>query len=95
LNGIDTDSARSKWYTVAWVATKLGQELILRGFEIDRVWNEDEDHAETFLVVPWDGRFPETVETLSAFVDYTAVVSDPLYGSWVTIILWDDYLKNL
>ncbi len=94
-NAIDTTEARSLWYNINWVATNLWIELIKKWFTIDKVWNDENVYDDTFLVVPWDWWFPETVEVLSAFVDYTAVISDASYWSWVTIMLWNDYLKNL
>jgi len=96
LNWIDTDAARAQGYRINGVATVLGQELILKGFGIKKVINAPENHSNTFLAVPWTGSYVETVDALASFVDYTEVVVDQSYWlSGVTVILWDDYLKNL
>lgn len=95
LNAIDTDTARAQGYRINGVATQLWIDLILKWFNVEKVTNDKDVYEDTFLVVPWDWRFPETVEILSAFVDYTAVVSDPSYWSGVSIILGDDFLKKL
>lgn len=95
LNGIDLPAARAQWYNINGVATTLALDLIERGFQIDRITNTDEPSPTTKIVIPGDWRYPDTVNTLWAFVDYSEIVVDPTFGSWVSIILWDEYLSNL
>lgn len=95
LNGIDLPAARAQWYNINGVATTLALDLIERGFQIDRITNTDEPSPTTKIVIPGDWRYPNTVNTLWAFVDYSEIVVDPAFGSWVSIILWDEYLSNL
>ncbi len=95
LNWIDTQQARALWYRVSGVATALALDLIQRWFTIERITNAPESVAVTKIIIPWDWRYPETIKTLAAFVDYKEVIADPEFWSWVTIILWLDYLDTM
>lgn len=96
LNGINLDEARAQGYKITGVATDLGRELLLRWFDIERVTNAPTDHATTKIAVPWTGSYVDTIDALASFVDYDEVIVDSSYGSWgVSIILGNDYLKNL
>ncbi len=95
LNGIDLDAAKAEGYKINGIAFDLALDLKVKAFDIVNIDNIDTPQAETIVVVPGDGRYPNTVETLRAFVDYVRVEANPAYGSGVTIILGQDYLKKL
>ncbi len=95
LNGIDTDAAKAAGYKINWIAFDVAMNLAINAFNIANIDNIDTPQAETVVYVPGDGRYPHTVETLRAFIDYVRVEANPAYGSGVTVVLGDDYLKKL
>lgn len=95
LNWIDLEAAKAQGYKINGIAFDLALDLKVKAFNIVNIDNVDTPVDETIIVIPGDGWFPNTVETLRAFVDYTRVEANPAYGSGVTIILGNDYLKKL
>ncbi len=39
--------------------------------------------------------YKETIDALAAFVPYTDIIETPQYGSGITIILGNDWLKRM
>ncbi len=95
LNGIDLDAAKAQGYKINGIAFDLALDLKLKAFDIANIDNVDTPQQDTVVYVPGDGWYPNTVETLRAFVDYVRVEANPAYGSGVTIVLGNDYLKKL
>lgn len=97
-NGIDLPKARSEWYQVNGVATSLGQDLLLRAFDIQYVTNTSYTHEKNSIYIPYAGAYPETVELLQAFVDVDIVAVDTgnVYATGhINLILWNEYLTTL
>lgn len=95
-NGIDKTAAKAKWYAVNGVAGQLAIDLKLKGFLVDDIYNTEAPVAETKIYVPRTWSYQQTIETLSAFVDYVSVEVSDAYGTGgVSIVLGDDYLNKL
>lgn len=97
-NGIDKKAAKKQGYNVNGVAGALSLDLKKRGFNIVDLDNTKEFFDETILYIPGDGRYPETVDALKAFVDVDRVTVDATgeYGSGgISLILGYDYVKRL
>jgi len=97
-NGIDKKTAKKQGYNVNGVAGALSLDLKKRGFNVVDLDNTKEFFDQTTLYLPGDGRYPETVEALKAFVDVDRVEVDTTgkYGSGgISLILGYDYVKRL
>ena len=97
-NGIDKKAAKKKGYNVNGVAGILSLDLKKRGFNVVDLDNTDEFFDETVIYLPGDGRYPETVDALKAFVDIDRIEVDKTgkYGTGgIDLILGNDYVKRL
>ena len=98
FNGIDKKAAKAKGYNVNGIAGILALDFKKRGFNIVDIDNTEEFFEETIIYLPWDGRYPETIDALKAFVDVDRIEVDKMgtYGSGgITLILGSDYLKRM
>jgi polyisoprenyl-teichoic acid--peptidoglycan teichoic acid transferase len=94
-NGIDKELARAQGYKITWVADEIAIELSLRWFQVQDIDNAETSLEQTTLYVDNQAVYVETIDALAAFVPYTNIIESPQYGSGVTIILGNDWLKRM
>ena len=80
---------------MTWVADEVAVELVLRWFDVQQVANADQPKEQTTLYVDDQTIYRKTIDALAAFVPYTQIIETDQYGSGVTIILGNDWLKRL
>lgn len=94
-NGIDTKAARAQWYRVSGVASELAVELVVRGFDVVDVDNALTGQELTTIYVSDLVHYKETVDALAAFADYKDIIETTQYGTGITLIIGNDWLKKL
>lgn len=94
-NGIDKELAKSQWYKTTGVADEIAIELALRWFQVEDIVNAESPLEITTLYVDAPEQYKKTIDALTAFVPYTDIVETPQYGSGITIILGNDWLKRM
>lgn len=94
-NGINKELAKSQGYKTNGVADESAIELVLRGFDVQDVINAETPLEMTTLYVDNQAAYKETIDALAAFVPYTEIIETPQYGSGITIILGNDWLKRM
>lgn len=94
-NGIDKEVAKAQGYKTNGVADEVGVELVLRWFALEDVTNADAPLEKTTLYVHDEKSYKNTIDALAAFIPYSDVIETDQYGSGITIILGNDWLKRL
>jgi hypothetical protein len=67
----------------------------LRWFQVDDINNAEGALEKTTLFVDQPDLYKETIDALAAFAPYTDIIETPQYGSGITIILGNDWLKRM
>lgn len=94
-NGIDKQLAKSQGYKTTGVADEIAIELALRWFQMQDIENAENPLEKTTLFVDQPALYKETIDALAAFAPYTDIIETPQYGSGITIILGNDWLKRM
>ncbi len=59
------------------------------------VTNAEKPMAQTTIYVDDAHAYEKTIDALSAFIPYTDLIETPQYGSGITVILGNDWVKRL
>ncbi len=94
LNGIDKNRAKSQWYNIEGIATRLAIDLKAQAFNIADIKNHDEQIEKSIIYVQDKEAYQHTVDLLGIFVDIDEVRE---YGTWdlwywVSLVLGNDYV---
>ena len=95
-NAIDTDRARSNNIPYNGVAGQFAIDLKLQAFTIEDIDNAPATSTKNRLIIPWYGRYPETVAMIKTFIDIDEVeIAKPEDNmtQWIHIYIGNEFLK--
>ncbi len=76
LNGIDRNWAKSNWYNIEWIATRMAIDLKAQAFNVVDIVNHDTTLEKSILYVQDKQAYAHTIDLLEIFVDIDEVRTD-------------------
>lgn len=98
LNWIELWKVKKRFWSSQSLANDLAVEFKRYGFNITNVENTPwkKVYEKTIIYDNWPSDNSSTIDLMNIFVDINEVFTwDIKYGSWLTLILWNDYIDKI